>query len=304
MLDDDLDSVLKKISRIADLEELAQKKSSMDDVVNMYVEDEGIFRKVFSWAGSIHTSLSADGRYHRDGCYLQPRMIDNIIRDTQAQRVLELCSGNGFNTIYLAKNNPQVRFEAIDLMPGHIKQSRQKSSSLANIRWQVGNVEQLDYPDQAFDLVYVIESLVHVPNPSKALSEAYRVLKPGGRMINFDCYLKHDLAELEPKQRTALRIDQNCVALLGLMQVKAFAAAAQDAGFKISILEELSDYALPDLRRLNRLVGLVFAIPRLTKVIVRSLPAEAKNGIIDCELLLALFKANLMGYYRMEFERL
>lgn len=303
MADDVLDAALKKISRIADIEELARKKTGMTDVYDMYLGEEGIFRKIYSWAGSIHISLSEDGRYHPDGCFMQPRMIEKAIRAIQAQRVLELCSGNGFNAIYLAKSNPQVQFDAIDLLLEHIKQSRQKSGSLTNIRWQVGNVEELDYPAGTFDLVYVVESLVHVPNSPRALSEAFRVLKPGGRMVNFDYFLKRDIEELGPKQRNAVRIDQNCCALLGLMPVSRFVEAAEGVGFRVGLLEELSQLALPDIRRLNRLVGLVFAIPWLTKVIVRALPTEAKEGIIDWEILLPLFEVGIMGYYKMELER-
>ena len=123
-------------------------------------------------------------------------------------------------------------------------------------------------------------------------------------MVNFDYYLKQDLDKLASIQRVAVQIDQNCAALLGLMPANGFVEAAQAAGFKVGLLEELSDQALPDIRRLNRLVGLVFAIPWLTKVIIRALPAQAKEGIIDWEILLPLFEAGLMGYYRMELERL
>jgi SAM-dependent methyltransferase len=303
MADDVLDSALKKISRMANIEQLSQKKTGMADVFGMYTEDEGIFRRVYSWAGSIHIALSEDGRYHPDGCYIQPRMIEKAIRENGARRVLELCSGNGFNAIYLAKGNPQVQFDAIDLLLGHIKQSRRKSGSLTNICWQVGNVEKLDYPCETFDLVYVVESLVHVPDSQNALAEAYRVLKPGGQMVNFDYFLIREIEELEPNQRNAVRIDQNCSALLGLMPVSRFEEAAKGAGFRVGLVEELSQMALPDIRRLNRLVGLVFAIPWLTKMIVRALPAGAKEGIIDWEILLPLFEAGLMGYYQIVLER-
>ncbi len=303
MGDDVLDAALKKISRIADIEELARKKTGMADVYDMYLGEEGIFRKIYSYAGSIHISLSEDGLYHSDGCFMQPRMIEKVFREIQAQRVLELCCGNGFNAIYLAKSNPQVQFDAIDLLLEHIKQSRRKSGSLTNIRWQVGNVEELDYPSGTFDLVYVVESLVHVPNSPRALLEAFRVLKPGGRMVNFDYFLKQDIEQLAPKQRNAVRIDQNCCALLGLMPVRRFVEAAQGVGFRVGLLEELSHLALPDIRRLNRLVELVFAIPWLTKVIVGVLPTEAKEGIIDWEILLPLFEVGIMGYYKIELER-
>lgn len=235
---------------------------------------------------------------------MQPRRIEAALRTNQARQVLELCCGNGFNTIYLAKNNPQVQFEAVDLMPGHIGTARRQSRPYQNIHWQVGNVEQLAYPDASFDFVFVIESLILVPHPAQALAEAYRVLKPGGRIVNFDYYLKRRFDQLEPRQQTAVLIDQNTCALLGLMYFNDFIAAAQKTGFGVKFIKDMSHNALPDLERLHRLVDLVFTLPGLTKTIIRALPEEAVKGIIDWEILLPLFQANLTGYYCLELEKL
>ncbi len=47
----------------------------------------------------------------------------------------------------------------------------------------VCDVCSMPFPDNSFDLVFLIEVLEHVHNPPKALSEIYRVLKPGGTLI-------------------------------------------------------------------------------------------------------------------------
>jgi ubiquinone/menaquinone biosynthesis C-methylase UbiE len=41
----------------------------------------------------------------------------------------------------------------------------------------------MPFSDNSYDLVFLIEVLEHVHNPQKALSEIYRVLKPGGTLI-------------------------------------------------------------------------------------------------------------------------
>ena len=47
----------------------------------------------------------------------------------------------------------------------------------------IGSAMEIPLPDNAYDTVVCTEVLEHVPNPSKALGEMYRVLKPGGSMI-------------------------------------------------------------------------------------------------------------------------
>lgn len=47
----------------------------------------------------------------------------------------------------------------------------------------VGDIQQMPVASEQFDTVLCVEVLEHVPDPSAALSEIYRVLKPGGRLV-------------------------------------------------------------------------------------------------------------------------
>ena len=304
MVDDELDLTLAKLSRIKNIEELLEPKTSTEDVYESYSIDDSLFRRVYSTSGSMHTSLSVDGRFHPDGFYGQARMIQDAIKEAQAQHVLELCSGQGFNLIYLAKQNPQVQFNGVDLMPAHIRTAQRASRSLNNLSYQVGNIEELDYPSEAFDIVFVVEALFHVSDLAKALSEAYRVLKPGGRMIVFDYYRKKELEALEPAQRKAMRAAENAFVILNPMSTNGFVEQANKVDFKVLKVEDLSRNALPEMMRLNRLIQLVFKVPLLDKVIARVFSSFVIDGIVGWGLMPALFKADLLGYYQMEFERL
>jgi len=59
MVNDDLETALRKISQIADIEALAQQNTSAEDVFNLYLKNDWLFRRVYSWAGSPSTSLLA-----------------------------------------------------------------------------------------------------------------------------------------------------------------------------------------------------------------------------------------------------
>lgn len=74
----------------------------------------------------------------------------------------------------------------VDLTPAMLAEGRARSvdaGSLAGIDWVAGNAEALPLPDRAFDAYTVAFGLRNVTHLDRALAEAKRVLKPGGRFL-------------------------------------------------------------------------------------------------------------------------
>ncbi len=63
---------------------------------------------------------------------------------------------------------------------------------IENLEYRLGDMEELPIESAAVDLVMMHQSLHHALHPDKALAEAWRVLRPGGRIVLLDL-LKHDL---------------------------------------------------------------------------------------------------------------
>ncbi|HYE86293.1 MAG TPA: methyltransferase domain-containing protein, partial [Vicinamibacterales bacterium] len=57
---------------------------------------------------------------------------------------------------------------------------------LANISWKKGELEQLPIDTAAVDVALLSQALHHAAEPSAALSEASRILRPGGRLLILD----------------------------------------------------------------------------------------------------------------------
>ena len=62
-----------------------------------------------------------------------------------------------------------------------IKKGKEKLGKYENLKWIVASAEKLPIPDNSFNFYTISFGLRNTKNLNKALTEAYRVLKPGGR---------------------------------------------------------------------------------------------------------------------------
>jgi ubiquinone/menaquinone biosynthesis C-methylase UbiE len=71
----------------------------------------------------------------------------------------------------------------IDVTPDMIKQAKmlEVAEGLLNLTWHVGDVTQLPFAPNSFDVVLTRYSFHHFLHPSAVLTEMIRVCKPGGR---------------------------------------------------------------------------------------------------------------------------
>jgi ubiquinone/menaquinone biosynthesis C-methylase UbiE len=98
--------------------------------------------------------------------------------------VLEVAIGTGRNLPYYPGG---VRLTGIDLSPGMLAVARDRATELgmeADLR--LGNAQALEFADAAFDTVVCTISLCNIPDYRSAITEMYRVLRPGGRLVLID----------------------------------------------------------------------------------------------------------------------
>lgn len=97
--------------------------------------------------------------------------------------VLEIGCANGDLSVFIASYG--ARHYGVDIDPVAIDLARHKVAKLGidTCSFQVGNGYSLNLPDQYFDTVVVAEVLEHVDDPKLIIKEAYRVCKPGGKVI-------------------------------------------------------------------------------------------------------------------------
>ena len=108
-------------------------------------------------------------------------------------RVADVGCGEGYLTVETARWASHV--VAVDRSPEVLARARALASrrGVANVSWEVGEIEALPLPDASVDLVLLSQALHHAADPSRALREACRVLVPGGRVLILDLR-RHDQA--------------------------------------------------------------------------------------------------------------
>jgi ArsR family transcriptional regulator len=83
---------------------------------------------------------------------------------------------------------------AVDASPAMLDAARERLRGVVNVELRRGELESLPLEDASVDLATLILVLHHSPDPERALSEAARVLRPGGKLLLVDM-VPHDRHE-------------------------------------------------------------------------------------------------------------
>ncbi|MGD9893113.1 MAG: methyltransferase domain-containing protein [Dehalococcoidia bacterium] len=101
-------------------------------------------------------------------------------------RVLDVGCGTGVLTRVLAQVDEVDSVIGVDPAPSLLRRARDLATDLSNITYREADGRSLPFEDAGFDVVVFDSTLSHVPFPERALAEALRVLRPGGRLAVFD----------------------------------------------------------------------------------------------------------------------
>lgn len=112
-------------------------------------------------------------------------MLSKSIEGKEGLKVLDVGTGPGFLALLFAEMGNEVT--AIDLSNNMLEKARKNASKKSlNIHFLQGDAENLQLPDEHFDVVVNKYLLWTLPDPQKALTEWRRVLKDGGKIIAID----------------------------------------------------------------------------------------------------------------------
>jgi ubiquinone/menaquinone biosynthesis C-methylase UbiE len=95
--------------------------------------------------------------------------------------VLEIAVGSGRNFPYYPAD---IRLTGIEISEGMLALARARAAELGRqFDLRLGDAQSLDFADASFDTVVCTFSLCSIPDDARAVAEARRVLRPGGRLL-------------------------------------------------------------------------------------------------------------------------
>ncbi len=301
MADTNIKTLLGQLREIFDVDAFLKQEVSPRTIRQYYTDCAWVYGLLHSPAGAIHLALNYEGRYSADGFYEQPRLVQKQITALGAKSVLEVACGKGFNTHWLAPRNAQTQFCAVDWTPRHVAIASRKPRP--NAAFAVGDYQRLAFANGAFDLVFAIECLCYARSLGEVLAEAYRVLRPGGRLVLTDGFRRPGLEKLEPAMQVAAQLVELSMNVEQFWDIDVFVQTAQSAGFRVREQQDLSDAIQPNLRHFQRIAQLYLRWPSLARCLTRLLPPylvrHAVTGLLGAETL----KSQAQGYYALVLEK-
>ena len=108
----------------------------------------------------------------------------NMMNPSLESKLIDVACGTGdIGKLYLNNTKIDLKITCVDPNIGMISKGKEKLNKYKNIEWIVAPAEELPALDNTFDFYTISFGLRNTKNISKALSEAFRVLKPGGRFL-------------------------------------------------------------------------------------------------------------------------
>ena len=148
----------------------------------------------------------------------------------EGEVVLDLGSGAGFDCFLAANQVGKTgKVIGVDMTAEMLERAREnaRKGNFDNVEFRLGEIENLPVGDNQVDII-ISNCVINLsPNKKRVFKEAFRVLRPGGRLMVSDIVLLKELPE-EIKNSVAAYI--SCIA--GATTKKEYLKEIQEAGFK------------------------------------------------------------------------
>ena len=108
----------------------------------------------------------------------------NMMNPSANQKLVDVACGTGdIAKLFLKYANESSQITCVDPNKGMIKKGKEKLNKFKDLNWIIAPAERLPIANDTFDFYTISFGLRNTKNLDIALSEAYRVLKPGGRYL-------------------------------------------------------------------------------------------------------------------------
>jgi SAM-dependent methyltransferase len=163
---------------------------------------------------------------------------------TEGETVLDLGSGGGIDVLLSAKRvGPTGKVYGLDMTDEMLALANEnkRRAGAKNVEFLKGDIEQIPLPDASVDVIISNCVINLAADKTRVLSEAFRVLRPGGRFAVSDVVVRGDVPN---EIRTSMELWLGCVA--GALEEQEFKSMLRKAGFAKPSVEPTRIYKAAD----------------------------------------------------------
>jgi arsenite methyltransferase len=180
---------------------------------------------------------------------------------TPGEIVLDLGSGGGVDVLLSARRvGPTGKAYGLDMTDEMLALANRnkRKSGLENVEFLKGEIENIPLPDNSVDVI-ISNCVINLSaDKARVLREAFRVLKPGGRLAVSDVVLRGDVPE---EVRKSVLLWVGCIA--GALQESEYRSKLAHAGFAAIEIEPTRIYRVEDARAVLTAGGVDAIAPRV-----------------------------------------
>jgi len=170
------------------------------------------------------------------------------------ETVLDLGSGGGIDVLRSARRvGPTGKVYGLDMTDEMFALARdnQRKAGVTNVEFLQGDIEAIPLPDNAVDLI-ISNCVINLsPDKDRVLKEAFRVLRPGGRLAISDIVVRGSMPE---EIRHSVELWTGCVA--GALEQTVYQQKLEQAGFEQISIEPTRTYTAEEAREFLTGAGL------------------------------------------------
>ncbi len=164
----------------------------------------------------------------------------------QGETVLDLGSGGGIDVLLSARRvGPTGKAYGLDMTDEMLDLAREnaRKAGVSNVEFLKGEMENIPLPDASVDVI-ISNCVINLsPDKDAVLREAFRVLKPGGRLAVADVVTR---GRIPPQVRRDLELWAGCIA--GALSVQEYTEKLRAAGFHEIQIDVFREYSAADAK--------------------------------------------------------
>jgi len=229
------------------------------------------------------------------------RILTELAGINSGERILDAGCGVGGSAFFLAREK-KARVSGITLSEKQIEYARQKNEELgftSLVDFKLEDYTNTSFKSSTFDLIWAIESLTSAPDKKRFATEAFRILKPNGKLIIAD-YFKNSKA-IEDKENMLTKW-QNCWSLAEIQKEKPYIALFEQEKFKLIKNQDVTKNIYPTAKIMYRSY-LLGAFPSMIYNTFHNTSRFAKTHYLSGKYQYKALRKKLWNYRLLLFEK-